>query len=146
MKVYIVTSGEYSDYEIQGVFLDKDIAEKFQKVYFSGRYDYGRVEEYDTGDEDCKVERVGYNVMFNDRGWVKIFESKLPQYDRPRAVIWRKEEHMRSVHDYAMRVTFTAPVEWPKERVLKVASEYRASALAHHAATGETTFHIKVEK
>ena len=31
MKVYIVTSGTYSDYMIQKIFLDKDKAEEYRK-------------------------------------------------------------------------------------------------------------------
>ena len=31
-KVYIVTSGSYSDYEIRAVFLDKGIAEQYAKI------------------------------------------------------------------------------------------------------------------
>lgn len=48
MKVYIVTSGTYSDYMIQKVFLDKDKAEEYRKWL----PDSNDVEEYDTSDDD----------------------------------------------------------------------------------------------
>ena len=48
MKVYVVTSGEYSDYMIRKIFLDKDKAEEYRK-WLSDSND---VEEYDTSDED----------------------------------------------------------------------------------------------
>ena len=48
MKVYVVTSGIYSDYMIQKIFLDKDKAEEYKKWL----PDSNDVEEYDTSDDD----------------------------------------------------------------------------------------------
>ncbi len=48
MKVYIVTSGTYSDYMIRKVFLDKDKAEEYKKWI----PDSNDIEEYDTSDDD----------------------------------------------------------------------------------------------
>ncbi len=48
MKVYIVTSGIYSDYCIERVFLDKEKAEEYAKWV----RDSNDVEEFDTAD-DC---------------------------------------------------------------------------------------------
>lgn len=50
MKVYVVTSGEYSDYHISGVFINRKMAE----IYCAVQHDVDtwtndfRVEEYDT--------------------------------------------------------------------------------------------------
>lgn len=54
MKIYIVTSGSYSDYGIDAVFTDKEKAEH----YAEWKYD-ARVEIYDT-DEVDDVEEVYY--------------------------------------------------------------------------------------
>jgi hypothetical protein len=52
MKVYVVTRGEYSDYSIDKVFLDKEKAEKYAELYSKGNcYDTTRVEEYIVYDE-----------------------------------------------------------------------------------------------
>lgn len=48
MKVYVVTSGEYSDYMIRKIFLDKDKAEEYKKWL----PDSNDIEEYDTSDDD----------------------------------------------------------------------------------------------
>lgn len=48
MKVYIVTSGTYSDYMIRKIFLDKDKAEEYRKWL----PDSNDIEEYDTSDDD----------------------------------------------------------------------------------------------
>ena len=50
MKVYVVTAGEYSDYHIERVFLDKDKAHRYSNV----RYGMN-VEEHDTDAEDKPI-------------------------------------------------------------------------------------------
>ena len=65
MKVYIVTSGCYSDYSICNVFTDKAKAEKYAK----GIYDVNEIEEWDTEDRDCKLyTSIRLNVKFNKKG------------------------------------------------------------------------------
>ena len=49
MKVYVVTDGEYSAYQIEGVFDNLNEAEKYAALH-----QYARIEEYDT--EDNKIE------------------------------------------------------------------------------------------
>ena len=44
-KVFIVTNGEYSDYGIEGVFLNREDAEECCKIK-QGKYDSYRVEEW----------------------------------------------------------------------------------------------------
>ena len=56
MKVYIVTSGTYSYYGIERVFLDKEKAEKYAEMMSS--HDY-RVEEYET-DDDKQIDEIRY--------------------------------------------------------------------------------------
>lgn len=54
-KVYIVTSGYYSDYSIERVFLDKEKAEKYVSVSY--RNDMS-VEEYDITDLNVELENI----------------------------------------------------------------------------------------
>lgn len=69
MKVYIVTSGEYSDYRIDKVFTDKEKAEDFAKRASTNNYgeDYD-VEEYDTED-DADLNLLPYEVRFKKDTW-----------------------------------------------------------------------------
>jgi len=62
MKVYVVTAGQYSDYHIEQVFLDKEKAENYVKYHNSDPdwYDCATVEEYDTADEGYALQRDGY--------------------------------------------------------------------------------------
>lgn len=56
MKVYIITSGEYSDYAIDAVTLNKEEAEKMVNVFPEER-----IEEYDTDDFP--------KILINDPYW-----------------------------------------------------------------------------
>jgi hypothetical protein len=52
MKIYLVSSGEYSDYGIRKVFLNEENAQKYAKNH-SGEYDDEyQVEEWDAVDSD----------------------------------------------------------------------------------------------
>lgn len=56
-KAYIVTSGSYSDYTIERVFLDKEKAEKYIKLC-DNAFDEPVIEEYDTDDNKIIDEIV----------------------------------------------------------------------------------------
>ena len=58
MKVYVVTSGEYSDYMIRKIFLDEDNAEEYRK-WLPNSND---IEEYDTSDDDVIDKRYKIRV------------------------------------------------------------------------------------
>lgn len=48
--VYIITSGEYSDYSIRAVTLNKDKAELLKKMYMAKGYNYVEIEEWEEDD------------------------------------------------------------------------------------------------
>lgn len=62
MKVYIVTSGCYSDYCIDAVFLDMDAAAKYCATHTGERLQYGafNIEEYETQDDQITTKRKVY--------------------------------------------------------------------------------------
>lgn len=79
-KVYILTSGEYSDYSIEGVTLDKDQAETLERIHTDWN-----VEEYDT--DDIKIlEKYRYYVSVGDNGAVY---ANIPYFERPDMVLNR---------------------------------------------------------
>lgn len=68
MRIYIVTGGEYSDYRIVKVFLDKSAAKSFVSRA-ADHYFYGyRVEEYDTEDE-ADINLLPYKVYLRKNQW-----------------------------------------------------------------------------
>ena len=89
MKIYIVTCGEYSDYCILAVFLDKTKAEAFAQRYNRGdqQYDEARIEEYEDGVPfDFETMNV-YAVRFYDDGSYDIVKKELHNiYDFQRAL------------------------------------------------------------
>jgi hypothetical protein len=71
MKVYVVTSGIYSDYSIERVFLDKNKASEYAEWLGS---DHVTVEEYDTSDDD--IIKKQYEVRINLK-WYPDKEEEL---------------------------------------------------------------------
>ena len=62
MKVYIVTSGEYSDYQIESVFSDKEKAEKY----------------IDTHDSDMEIEE--YDLDYYKEKDIDFYEVVISEY------------------------------------------------------------------
>lgn len=75
MKIYVITSGCYSDYHIDAVTDDKDKAE-FLKLKFSDEHDEANIEEYDT--DKYQVEGVP-----NQLHWKVIVFKKSKPIIRP---------------------------------------------------------------
>lgn len=63
MKVYVVTSGCYSDYGIDKVFTDRAKAEEFCEWHTGWNGDSSRIEEYETED-DLAVDKY-YKIKIN---------------------------------------------------------------------------------
>lgn len=49
-KVYVVTTGDYSDYKIRAVTVSKEKAEKLKKYYSYGYFSDAEIEEYDINE------------------------------------------------------------------------------------------------
>lgn len=82
MKIYVVTKGEYSDYEIMDVFLDKGKADLYAMVH-STDWDICQVEEYDTKDEDINGDpstiRYVWKIWSNGYDKTKYLHASLWQ-------------------------------------------------------------------
>ena len=70
MRVYVVTSGIYSDYMIKKIFLNRDKAEEYKEWL----YDANDIEEYDTADDDTvrKVYIVHVTLEWYPTGKEKL--------------------------------------------------------------------------
>jgi hypothetical protein len=115
MKVYVVTRGEYSNYSIDKVFLDKEKAEKYAELYEkTNRYaDNVNVEEYIVYDEffDSKLtEPIEFYVQYIDLesgklGWdgkEKVLSSATSFYefeygDMLKACSQKSAEHAKKI-------------------------------------------------
>ena len=121
MKVYVITSGEYSDYYIRTVALSGEKAEQIcamlnsQKRYYS---DEATIEEYDTDEIQCETnEDVGlcYDAAFDYKTLENIYWCD-PFYSFGRNEIKRE---LRD-HKYRILISVTFPKDMPQEKVRKI--------------------------
>lgn len=72
-KIYIVTSGEYSSYGIEKVFLDKEKA-----IVWAGMQGYEcEVEEYEPSDDGFEIpEKVYYGIKFKQYTLLSLVAKK----------------------------------------------------------------------
>jgi len=75
MKIYVITKGEYSDYGIVAVAIDKDKAEEL-RIAYSG-LDEAMIEEYETDDYYAEKGKF-YRVNIGMRGAVSVYETGVP--------------------------------------------------------------------
>lgn len=82
-KVYIVTSGEYSDYGIDEVFDNREDAEKYVCLHKRNILDDLRIEEYDIcKNAELDNVKVYYGITFilrdNENNYFKIIYDNKP--------------------------------------------------------------------
>lgn len=121
MKVYVITSGEYSDYGIRTVALSREKAELICAMLNSPKIDYSdatRIEEYDTDEIQCGVnEDVGlcYEAKFNYKTLENIY------WDEPFYSFARNEIKRGLLdHRYEILITATFPKDMPQEKARKI--------------------------
>lgn len=80
MKVYVVTQGEYSDYHICAVALEKSKAEAICKL-LSNQWNEPRIEEYDTDVVEPLLHGSKmYDVTLTEKGAASAYEESDPTY------------------------------------------------------------------
>lgn len=141
MKVYVVTEGEYSDYGIVKVFLDKEKAEKYAELYEkTERFaDNVNVEEYTIYDDSFDsnlTEPIEFYVQYIDLengklGWdgkEKIISTKKSFYDigcgtMLKACSQKSAEHAKkiAIEQYQIRTqqAFEIGINKPYKEYLK---------------------------
>lgn len=85
MKVYVITKGEYSDYHICCVCLDRETAEKKAKMFenrYDSDYDKPEIEEYDTDDAE-QLEVVDGETVRKDGKMLWSIDVYKDAYGRP---------------------------------------------------------------
>ena len=137
--VYIITSGEYSDYSIRAVTLNKDKAELLKKMYMAKGYDYVEIEEWkedDTGDVFTSEEEMAEPVEYYQ---VRITRDSR----RSRSVNIRyRFEHKPPYGVFGMRwdkedridtdIYFVDVEAKDKEHAMKIAQDMYTKALAEY--------------
>lgn len=119
MKVYIVTSGEYSNYGIERVFLNKEEAYCWAGIQ---RYDDYEVEEYETS--DGKVELSGevyFGVKFKYSMKVATKEEvwiRFTKIARPERIEKRIDEATTNL--FGTFKTYSGTIPLSKARFMKI--------------------------
>lgn len=119
--VYIVTRGDYSDYHICAVTLEKAKAKKLAKMYNSYN-DNAKVEEWETDTEtdiNALNGRYPYIVAFNTDGDAEAFKEHYDYEDFHEGVVDSPRGGL-SVRVYAT----------DEQSAIKIAAEKRAKYLA----------------
>lgn len=112
MKVYIVTSGEYSDYHIDRVFSTKEKAQEYVDHIGS---DWRDIEEYNL-DEETPRGVFGYGVIFyKDRTQAELVDDLGDN-------IYTRKDTLRWSAGYEPNVTFIVEAKNAPHAV-KIASE-----------------------
>lgn len=121
MKVYVIISGEYSDYQINAVTLSKEKAEQICAMLNGSngyRSDTAIIEEYDTDEIQCETnEDVGlcYEAAFNYKTLENMYWCD-PFYS-----FGRNEIGKSLTHDGRMiLISATFPKDMPQEKVRKI--------------------------
>lgn len=136
MKVYIITQGEYSDYHICAVAVDRKRAEHLAKLYNS-RYNETQIEEFDTDDVgldkyDLENEPLlRYYVRLNRGFEPEVSEEYLKASDvekyKTEGNFARRSNGMAETNIYMAHV-----VADTKEKAIKIAQDMYAKALAEY--------------
>lgn len=119
MKVYVITSGEYSDYCINAVSLNKETAERICATLNANLEYYGeisRIEEYDTDNIVCDSAEdvvLCYTAEFSYKTLECLYWSE-PFYSFPRNKI--KKRHGRNGFEIHITATFSKDVTQDKVR------------------------------
>ena len=122
MKVYIVTSGIYSGYEIEAVFSTKEKAQSYIDIH--GDYNNREIEEYDMDVESLERKTSVYEVYIYVNGSeVRVNNNLIPDTIQASTVYHSFERGL----EFNYRLTIETD---GAERAKKVASERIAQVKA----------------
>lgn len=134
MKVYLITSGEYSDYHIDAVSLDEKEAERICGMLNKNRYcDTCDIEIYDT--DEVKVDS---NEEILDRFWMQVGykTGKMYCYDSPVTVLGENNEikvDRGYPHESRINITATLPKGTTEDKAKKIMFDRIAKFKAERA-------------
>ena len=121
MKVYVITSGEYSDYCVNTVALTREKAEQICAMLNGSngyRSDKATFEDYDTDEIQCESNEdveFCYEAMFDYKTLRNVYWSE-PFYSFASNEIKRGIAH----HRCNILISATFPKDMPQEKVRKI--------------------------
>lgn len=139
MKVFIITQGEYSDYGIRAVSLDKDDAERkcatLNKNVRNG--EYCQVEEYDTDDmvvETTEEVKGRFRlIVCQNTGEIRWYEESYLTFDDENKIYSSKTDCFKCGSDKHITVVATLPSGTTEEQAKKIMLDRVAKFKAERA-------------
>lgn len=95
-KVYVVSSGSYSDYKVEAIFSTKKLAEEFETLVPD--LDYNDIEEYEFDPPTADLIKRGYSIwrihMLIDGTTEMVEKAETSLYDVTKVGhrIWRRTQ------------------------------------------------------
>ena len=130
MKIYVITKGEYSSYQIMGVAIKKEIAERIRKRV-SDSWDEAIIEEYETDAWEDILSKGGlFHVFENENGLIKMYEENSSWT----AEYWEKRKKVSRDKRTGRLETYVVALD--KEHALKIAEDLFAE-FKYREAMGE---------
>lgn len=125
MKIYIATSGIYSDYHIDAVFTDKNQAEIYAAIHGNDAFSI-EIEEWDSDEIKLSPHEI-YNLyeirLTDEMKEVSVSDRLTISEKKPKI---RKEKHdlgfCRFVYGYT--AVFTTERDVSREQAVKIARDY----------------------
>lgn len=125
--IYIVTSGEYSDYGIDAIFSTKELAQKFVDSFNSERWDKLDIEEWDLdpNSQHLKQNRKPFFLRIDKSGQVTEIESASSTFGfrnemKEPSISYTKNLELMNIYCFAD----------DEKHAVKIASEKRSQILA----------------
>jgi len=131
MKIYIVTSGAYSDYHINAVFSTKENAERYNKIHASG--DFEDIEEFEVDEDMALMNRIRdekitiYLVCMDRDGNVKEIKKELPCLYLVESILTGKCKHVLYADCMDMSV-----IAKDEKHAIKIVNEKRTQLIANN--------------
>lgn len=139
MKVFLITQGEYSDYGIRAVSLDKEDAERkcalLNKNVYCG--EYCEIEEYDT--DDLKVDtdeevKKRFEMCIRERtGEIKWFIESYLTFENIDKVHYVKKDCFDCGEGRRIEAVATLPTDTTEEQAKKIILDRVAKFKAERA-------------
>lgn len=132
MKVYIVTSGCYSDYGIVNVFDEYEKALAYIDAKNPDRYDDYYVEIYDTAAVEVKERRKRFRVKVQDglfsvreitEDSESVSDTYSPLFYAEKKYIWPDKKNRPRYRQRVVDYYYTDVLAEDKDRALKIAQD-----------------------
>lgn len=124
-KVFVVTSGQYSDYGVDAIFTTKELAENFINAFKSdSSYDEKNIEEWDLDPYDLhlKQNRKPYFLRINKNGDTRDLElcDSVYGFSHELGVSYTHNEDWMNIYCFAD----------DEKHAVKIANERRTQVIA----------------